>query len=111
MALELSIVAVAINLPAIWVLFAKAGPETIVRSVRDAISLASIGSNRSNRSHGSHGSHNSRAENTEAQRSAKSISPSSALPIAHFSKLEDREVGFGGLETAITQSDATVTKR
>ncbi|KAJ4153414.1 hypothetical protein LMH87_009902 [Akanthomyces muscarius] len=57
MALELGIMAVAINLPLIWVVFAKVGPESIIRSVRSAISLASIGPHRSGGSLGSRGQH------------------------------------------------------
>lgn len=116
MALELGIVAVAINLPSIWVVFAKVGPETIVRSARSAISLASIGSRRSNGSHGSHNSHASRGENTEAQISATSISSSSPLPTGRFSKLEDEEFDLEALERARSdrihvQRDVTMTKR
>lgn len=94
MALELGIMAVAINLPSIWVVFAKIGPESIIRSVRSAVSLASIGSRRSA------GSRGSRGKNTEAQKSATSISSSTPLPGGQFSKLEDDEFDLEELQTA-----------
>lgn len=116
MALELGIVAVAINLPSIWAVFAKIGPETIVGSGRSAISLASMGSRRSNDSHASHGSDASRGQNIKAQRSATSISSSAPLPPGQLSKLEDEEFGLEALETARAdriniQRDATVTNQ
>ncbi len=109
MALELGIMAVAINLPSIWVVFAKIGPESIIRSVRSAISLASIGSRRSG------GSDGSRGQNTDAQKSATSISSSTPLPGGQFSKLEDEEFDLESLQIDRSnrirvQHDVIVTK-
>ena len=106
MALELGIMAIAINIPAIWVLFAKIGPESIIRSVRSAISLASIGSRRSG------GSHGSRSQNTEAQKSAASISSTTPLPVGQFAKPEDdlEALETAGCDRIRVQHDVKTTK-
>lgn len=94
MALELGIAAVAINLPSIWVAFVNFGPETIVRSVRSVVSLASVGSR------GSGGSRDTR-NNTEARKSATSISSAAPLPVAHQNgKADEEEFDLEALKNA-----------
>ena len=106
MALELGIMAVAINLPSIWVVFAKLGPESIICSVRSAISLASIGSHRSG------GSHGSRGQSTESQKASTSISPAAPLPAGQFSKPGDdlEALEPARLDRVYVQQDVKVTK-
>jgi hypothetical protein len=93
MALELGIAAVAVNLPSIWVVFVNFGPEAIVRSVRSAVSLASFGSR------GSRASRDTR-NNTEAQKSATSISSAAPLPVGRNAKTDEEAFDLEALNSA-----------